>query len=73
MQFIRPLTKESQIATGSPGHEQVAGPFVASRAWSSGLRTLGLMLSLTLGWIVLFDPSLVRGVSLHLLAGFLSL
>lgn len=72
MQLIPPLTRISQIATDLGTHEGRTGSIVATSAWSGGLRTLCLVFGLTLGWIVLFDPSLVSGLSIQRLAGFLS-
>ena len=72
MQSIPPLTKGSQFAIDVQANVPSPLPIVASSAWSGGLRTLCLVFGLTLGWIMIFDPSLVSGLSLHKLASLLS-
>jgi hypothetical protein len=71
MQSIRLLTKQSQFGSGLQAVTLASEPIVAPSARSSALRALCLVFSLTLGWIVLFDPSLVSGLSFHDLASFL--
>lgn len=72
MQLIRPLFKKSQLGTGAAADQAVADEIVASSAWSGAIRTLCVVFSLTVGWIVFFDPSLVGGLSFHNLVSFLS-
>lgn len=71
MQLIRPLTNDTQFGTGPRTNGTSPDGIVASSAWSGAVRTLFVLFSLTVAWIVFFDPSLVGGLSFHSLVSLL--
>ncbi|HTP77220.1 MAG TPA: hypothetical protein VMJ73_09595 [Rhizomicrobium sp.] len=65
MQENRILTAKNQVGTDLRPVTGRPDFFVAQSAWSGAVRALCLVFGLTIGWILLFDPAVLQGLSAY--------
>jgi hypothetical protein len=65
MQENSALTQKIQGEAGFQGLHGRSGVFVAQSVWTGAIRALCLVFGLTIGWILLFDPAVLRGLAIY--------